>query len=101
MTQAFSGNPKKYFRLALIIPALLCLWIYVGFNAAKYIFLGENWLSVWQLPVTLVVISLFVSRMYYRSMMRLDAQYGKGSGWILKEAVVKLPEQRIRKKKPS
>ena len=101
MTQAFSGNPKRYFRLALLIPAGVCLWIYVGFVAAKWLFLGENWLHVWQLPASLVAISLFVSRMYYRSMMRLDAQYGRGSGWILKEATVKLPEQRFRMKKPA
>jgi len=50
-------------------------------------------------PVAAIVSALWFARFSYRWMMRLDAQYGRGSRWQLDSTIVKLPTERPRKKK--
>lgn len=94
---AFSGNPRLYRRQAILLSFIVHVWIYVFFVATKYIGQDENWLGVWQLPAFLLISAVVTAWMHYRWVMRLDAQYGKGSGWELKEVTVKLPILRERR----
>ncbi len=91
MNIPFSGTAPRYKRFAIILSGAIHLWIYVFFVATKYIGQGENWLNVWQLPAALAASAVFVAILHFRWMMRLDARYGKGSAWELKEVTVKLP----------
>lgn len=95
--EAFNGNPGLYKKLSLLITSLLAVWIYVGFMAIKYFVVGENWFGVWQIPVAVVVFWLFFKGYFFKSIMRLDAQYGRGGGWTLRETTVKLPEMKAHK----
>ncbi|MGA9795139.1 MAG: hypothetical protein WBQ17_06330 [Rhizomicrobium sp.] len=96
MAQNFPGTPELYRKIAIVISAGVHVYIYLGFTLIKYLARGENWFHVWQFPAALAVSAIIVAMLHYRWMMRLDAQYGKGSGWTFKEVRVKLPELRYR-----
>jgi len=97
MTISFSGNRKSYRRVAVLTAGALHVWIYLAFVAVKFLAQDENWLDVWQLPAGLAVSALIVGSLHYRWMMRLDAQYGTGSAWEMRELTVKLPSLKSRK----
>jgi len=93
----FNGSPALYKKVTMLITTILVAWIYLGFMAIKYFLVGENWFSVWQIPVALIAFWLFFKGYYFKSIMRLDAQYGRGGGWTLREVTVKLPEMKVKK----
>ena len=62
--------------------------------AIKYFLHGETWVFGWKPIAIAVVFALLFSRMAFRWIMRLDAQYGSGSSWTLESVQVKLPELR-------
>ncbi len=93
----FSGNPKKYLRFAIISSLAINLYLYFGLAAVVYWHNGATWLfTLKPILVTVAFIAIF-ARTCYRWMMRLDAQYGTGKGWVLESRSLKLPERRIRK----
>ena len=93
----FSGNPKKYLRFAIISSLAINLYLYFGLAAVLYWHSGATWMFTWKpIVITALFVALF-ARISYRWMMRLDAQYGTGKGWVLESRSLKLPERRIRK----
>lgn len=94
MTPEFSGNPRRYRRIAVAGTAGMFLWIYGIFAGVQYFAYGQTWPLGWKPLAVVVVVGIWFARFYYRSMMRLDAQYGSGRGWQLVERTVKLPELR-------
>jgi hypothetical protein len=93
----FSGNPKKYLRFAIITSLVINLYLYFGLAAVLYWHNGATWLFSLKPILITVVFTAFFVRTSYRWMMRLDAQYGTGKGWVLESRSLKLPERRIRK----
>ncbi len=97
MTQEFSGNPQRYLRIAIGSTAGMLAWLYGAFVAIQYFVYDQTWALGWKPVLAVVVFGLWFARFFYRSMMRLDARYGSGSGWQLVERTVKLPELRPRR----
>ena len=93
----FSGTPKKYLRFAIISSLVINLYLYFGLAAVVYWHNGATWLFTLKPILITVAIIAFFARTSYRWMMRLDAQYGTGKGWVLESRSLKLPERRIRK----
>ena len=93
----FSGNPKKYLRFAIISSLAINLYLYFGLAAVLYLHNGATWVFSLKPVVVLVLFIVLYARTAYRWMMRLDAQYGTGKGWVLESRMLKLPERRIRK----
>jgi len=91
MSIVFSGTPQLYKRQAVLVAVGVHVWVYILFVATKFLAQGENWLGVWQLAAGFAVSTVIMGLLHYRWVMRLDAQYGKGSAWDLKEVTVKLP----------
>lgn len=92
----FSGSPKKYLRFAIVSSLVINLYLYFGLAAVVYLHNGDTWLfSLKPILATVVFMALY-ARLAYRWMMRLDAQYGTGKGWVLESRSLKLPERRIR-----
>lgn len=94
MTTEFSGNPHRYKRIAITGTAGMFLWLYGAFAGIQYFAYGQTWPLGWKPLVITVVVAVWFARFYYRSMMRLDAQYGTGRSWQLVRRTVKLPEFR-------
>lgn len=94
MIMEFSGNPRRYLRIAVGGTVAMFLWLYGMFAGVQYFAYGQTWPLGWKPLVVVVVVGIWFARFYYRSMMRLDAQYGSGRGWLLVERTVKLPELR-------
>ena len=95
----FSGNPKLYRRIAVWGSLGVHAYLFFGYWAIKVFLAGEEWPTGWFAPVATLVSTLWFARFSYRWMMRLDAQYGRGSGWQLDSVSVKLPTEKPRKKK--
>lgn len=93
----FSGTPKKYLRFAIISSVVLNAYLYFGLAAVLYWHSGATWLFTLKPIVITVVVSVWFMWLSYRWIMRLDAQYGTGKGWVLESRSLKLPERRIRK----
>ena len=91
------GNPKLYRKLAIGMAAYISISTYLVFSGIKYFLHGETWVFGWKPIAIAVVFALFFSRMAFRWIMRLDAQYGSGSSWTLESVQVKLPELRHHK----
>jgi|GEM_PF-1242949 hypothetical protein len=88
----FSGTPERYLRISIVLSVAIHAWLYGGFSAIKYFVHGETWMFGWK-PVLIALASMVLfARFAYRWIMRLDAQYGSGSGWRLVRCTVKLPE---------
>ena len=94
MSKEFPGNPGLYRRMAIWSTIGMLFWLYGGTLLLQHLWHGETSLLSWQPAVIALVFALWYSRMAYRWMMRLDARFGKGSGWQLLERSVKLPELR-------
>ena len=95
----FPGNPKTYFRIAAWGSIGIHAYLFFGYWAIKVFLARQEWPTGWFVPVATMVSALFFARFSYRWIMRLDAQYGRGSGWALETTSVKLPWERQRKKK--
>jgi len=95
----FSGNPAKYRRIAIWGSIVCHAYLFLGYWAIKTFLAGETWPTSWFAPVATVASALWFARFSYRWIMRLDAQYGRGSGWVLNPTTVKLPMEKPRKKK--
>lgn len=96
MTQEFSGNPGRYRRIATSLTLGMVGWLYAAFAGVQYFVYGQDWPLGWKPVVITLAFAAWFARYFYRSMMRLDAQYGSGSAWQLVERTVKLPELRPR-----
>lgn len=94
----FPGTPAMYRKIAIWGSLGLHAYLFVGYWAIKVFLAGEKWPTSWvPLAVTVVSAALF-ARFSYRWIMRLDARYGRGSGWILHSTRVKLPFEKPRRK---
>jgi hypothetical protein len=96
----FKGSARLYLRIAVGSSVLMCLWLYGAFAAIRYLAYGETWPLGWKPAAATLAFAAWFALYFYRSMMRLDAQYGSGSGWRLVARTVKLPEQRARPTTP-
>lgn len=89
---AFPWGPAQLRRYSIAIAVGIHAFLYLGMIVLVYVVNDQRWILGWKpLAVTLVSAVLF-SRLSYRWIMRLDAQYGRGSGWKLVPRAVKLPE---------
>jgi len=95
MTTPFPGNPKLYLRIAVLSTIALVVWLYGGTVLIQYLWSGKTSLLGWKIMLAVAVFALWYGRFAYRWMMRLDGQYGSGSGWTFSEVMVKLPEMRV------
>ena len=90
----FPGTPRFYRRLAVFGSLGIHLYLLAGFYIVKNFVAGEPWPTSW-VPIAIGLASMLLfAHFSYRWIMRLDAQYGKGSGWRLEPTMVKLPWQR-------
>ena len=92
----FSGNPKKYRKIAVVGSIMLNTYLYLGMVGLVYGLNDQDWILSWK-PITITVIfALLFARIAYGWIMKLDAQTGTGRGWKLESETIKLPERRIR-----
>jgi len=94
----FDGTPRKYLRLCILGSVGLHAYLFIGYWAIRNFLAGETWPNGWLWPVVAIVSAVWFSWYSYRWIMRLDAQYGRGSGWILESVTVKLPWEKPRRK---
>jgi hypothetical protein len=94
MSRQFPGKSSLYMKIALISTIAIFTWLYGGTALILFLNSGETWLLGWKQILAVLVFALWYCRYAYRWMMRLDGQYGSGSGWDLTESTVKLPEIR-------
>lgn len=94
----FPGTPKIYKRIAIWGSYGFHAYLFVGYWAIKTFIAGETWPTSWVPAVVAVVSATLFAYYAYRWIMRLDAQYGRGSGWVLISTRVKLPWERPRRK---
>lgn len=90
--EQFSGNPRRYLRIAIWSTVGMTIWLYGAFAGIQYFVYGVTWPLHWKPMVIVLLFAAWYARFWYRSMMRLDAQYGAGRSWLLVERTVKLPE---------
>lgn len=96
----FSGQPRTYLRIAVLGSIALHAYLFAGYWAIKVFVAGEAWPRSW-FPVVATIVSAAVSaRVAYRWIMRIDAQYGRGSGWLMESTRLKLPWETARGRKP-
>ncbi len=100
MIEQFSGNPRRYLRIAIWATVTLSGWLYATFASVQYFAYGQTWPLGWKPVAITLVFTAWFARFFYRSMMRLDAQYGAGGSWRLVQRSVKLPELRPASKQP-
>ena len=94
MKREFPGNPTFYKRFAIYSTIGLYIWLFGGLVLIQYFWAGKTWLLGWKPVIFSILFALWYGRTAYKWMMRLDAQYGKGSAWILESTQVKLPQRR-------
>jgi hypothetical protein len=98
--KTFAWTPPRYRKLSVWLSIGIHLYLYLGMVGLIYLLHGERWILGWK-PIVLTVVSTIVfARFAYTWIMRLDAQYGRGSGWTLARRTVKLPELAQRARKP-
>jgi len=90
----FAGNPKRYRRLAIWGSIVIHAYLFFGYWAIKTFVAGEQFPSSWLVPAGVVASAIWFAFFSYRWTMRLDAQYGSGSRWIMESAQIKLPRER-------
>ena len=88
----FPGNPKLYRRIANWSTVGILVWLYGGTALVQLWWLGHTWVFKWQSILVGVLFGIWYARASYNWMMRLDAQFGRGSSWMLRDRNVKLPE---------
>ncbi|CAG0937943.1 hypothetical protein GPROT2_00073 [Gammaproteobacteria bacterium] len=92
----FKGNPALYRRIAIAVTLYVNGGAFIIFALIKYALYGDTWVLGWKPVLITLLFSVWFGRTMYRWMMRLDARYGRGSGWLLESVRVKLPELRPR-----
>jgi hypothetical protein len=97
----FPGNPALYKKIAVAMTLYINGTLFLVFSGIKYFLHGDTWMFGWKPVLLTVLFAAWFARTAYRWMMRLDAQYGRGSGWTLERAVVKLPEMKTRSREPA
>ncbi|MDE2561133.1 MAG: hypothetical protein KGL48_02700 [Sphingomonadales bacterium] len=100
ISSPFPGTPATYLRIAVLGTIAIHVYLFAGYWAIKTFLAGEAWPTSWVPLAATVASAAFFSRLAYRWIMRLDAQYGRSSGWVQVTTTVKLPWERPRKKKP-
>lgn len=94
----FPWHPRRYARLAVLLSLGIHAYLYLGMIGLVYLLNRQDWILGWK-PLAVAVVSAVVfGRLAYSWIMRLDAQYGSGSGWRLVSRSVKLPEISIRER---
>ena len=88
----FPGNPRLYRRIAIWSTVGILVWLYGGTALIQLWWLGYTWVLKWQSILVGVLFGAWYARASYIWMMRLDARFGKGSGWSLEKKAVRLPE---------
>lgn len=92
----FSGTPALYRKFAIFGSIGVHLYLFVGFYLVKNFLAGESWPTS-AVPIVAGLVSALIFAFFaFRWMMRLDARYGRGSGWDLVPTTVKLPWQKPR-----
>lgn len=94
----FPGTPAIYRRIAIFGSIGIHAFLFAGYWVIQTSLAGECWPTNWWPPVLTIGSALLFARFAYRWIMRLDAQYGRGSGWELKQSLVKLPFERQRRR---
>lgn len=95
----FSGNPALYKKICWLGSIAIHLYLYGAYVGIQY-FVNDDLSALALKPILITLAStLFLALQGYRWIMRLDAQYGRGSGWALNSTLVKLPELKQRPKK--
>lgn len=92
----FSGTPQRYLKIAILMSLGIHLYLYLGMLFLHGYLGGAAWMFGWKPAALAATSALVFARYAYRWIMRLDAQYGSGSGWSLPSRTVKLPEPRRR-----
>lgn len=100
MNMEFPGNPGLYKKIAVGLTLYINGTLFIVFSAIKYFLHGDTWMFGWKPILLTILFAAWFARVAYRWMMRLDAQYGRGSGWTLERTVVKLPEMKSRRREP-
>lgn len=94
----FNGTPALYRRIAIWGSIGVHLYLFGGYWAIKTFLAGETWPTDW-IPAAIALGSCaWFARTAYRWIMRLDARYGRGGGWLLLPARVKLPWEKQHRK---
>lgn len=88
----FNGNPRRYRNVAIIMSLAIHVYLYLGMVVLTAVLNGQTWIFGSKPILVAVASALVFGRTCYSWMMRLDAQYGKGSAWKLQPRAVKLPE---------
>lgn len=96
MNTKFFGTPAHYRRYVLWMTSYVVAGIWGLFCLIKYAAFGETWMFGWKWLLGVAIFAVLFYRRAFQWIMQLDAQYGRGSGWTLKEVTVKLPEPRVR-----
>lgn len=94
----FPWNPKRYARLAVLLSVGIHTYLYLGMIGIVYLLNHQDWILGWKPLAAAAVSAVVFGRLAYSWIMRLDAQYGSGSGWRLVSRSVKLPEMAIRER---
>lgn len=94
----FPWGPAHYLRIAILMSIGIHAYLYIGMIVLTYWVNGQAWILGWKPAVVAVLSTLIFMRIAYSWMMRLDARYGRGSGWTLVSKQVKLPEIATRSK---
>lgn len=97
--RAFAGGPADYRKIAIWGSLGFHAYLFFGYWAIKTFLAGEVWPTSWVPPLITIVSAILFARFSYRWIMRLDAQYGRGSGWVLESTSVKLPMEKPRNRK--
>ena len=92
----FSGTPKKYLRMSIILSLALNSFLYLGMVFLQYGLNDKNWILGWMPLLIAVLFTIWFARASYRWIMRLDGQFGSGKGWSLESRPIKLPERIVR-----
>ena len=95
----FSGTPAKYLKICIFGSIGIHAYLFFGYWAIKTFLAHEPWPNGWLVPVLTIASAVWFAWYSYRWIMRLDAQYGRGSGWIQEPVTVKLPWEKPRRKK--
>lgn len=93
----FSGTPARYRKVAIAVSVGIHAYLYLGMLFFHGYLGGGEWIFGWKPALFALVSCVLFARQAYRWIMRLDAQYGSGSGCSLPARSVKLPEPRPRR----
>ena len=92
----FSGNPKKYKKIAVFGSIILNTYLYLGMVGLVYGLNDQDWILGWKPIAIAVCFAVLFARIAYGWILKLDAQTGSGKGWKLESESIKLPERRAR-----